>query len=204
MQLYTRTGDDGTTSLAGGQRVPKNHPRVCAYGDIDELMSMLGLIGAWLTPADSHGDLELSAEIRTAQSRLFTFGAYLAAPGGNKSPNLPISEPRAEWVRDVEQSIDLLQKAFPNPRCFVLPGGTVSAAHCHLARTVCRRAERSLETLFSSEPDSKTTIMALLAEYLNRLSDLLFAMAIAVNRLRGIDETAWDRSGTAEHEISEG
>lgn len=165
-KVYTRTGDRGETSLVGGRRVRKDSPRVEAYGDVDELNSLLGLTRAHL--ADSPAN-RLLAEI---QNELFTVGADLASP-------LEIAAPRItpDHIARLEKAIDEWNRTLPPLREFILPGGTVPGALLHLARAVARRAERRVVRLIAEEPTNEYVLV-----YLNRLSDLLFVLARAVNR----------------------
>lgn len=193
MKLYTGTGDHGTTGLGGGERVSKNHPRVCAYGDLDELMAVLGLVAASMSQSDTDTSFftGFSVEISEIQARLFTFGSWLASSPRNNPGKSNGLLPQASWATDLENAVDRLLSANPSPGFFVIPGGSVTASYCHVARTVCRRTERSLEHLFETETDSRCAPVALLAVYLNRLADYLFALAIAVNSLMGINERVW-------------
>ena len=175
MKLYTKAGDDGLTGLFGGERVPKDHPRVVAYGQIDELNASLGVVVC-------HVESMLVARLRSIQSDLFTIGAELATPKPDERT------PRVGDVRiaELERWIDEASDAAPPLRTFVLPGGTIAAAHFHLARTVCRRAERSCVTLSRNE-----TVRPIIIIYLNRLGDLLFAMARAANASAGVADIPW-------------
>lgn len=194
MKLYTRTGDDGTTGLFGGGRVSKDHPRVEAYGTVDELNAALGLAAACV--ADLHRsrtsttDMVILASLLLSifselQSRLFDIGADLATPEGSKQEAkiLRISE---EHVAEAERWIDEIDGGNAPMKSFVLPGGSELAARLHLARTVCRRAERLMIHLSHSEPVSAGAIV-----YINRVSDLLFAMARRVNKELGAPDVPW-------------
>jgi cob(I)alamin adenosyltransferase len=174
-KIYTRTGDDGTTGLANGERVDKADPRVVAFGDVDETNSALGLLLAEpdLPPA-------VSASLTRIQHELFEIGAELSLPG--------YCAITADHVTQLESDLDSLNDELPPLKEFILPGGTRAAATCHLARTICRRAERSAWTL--------SKIAALnpeLLRYLNRLSDLLFVTARRLARMHGGKETLWRR-----------
>jgi cob(I)alamin adenosyltransferase len=179
MKIYTRGGDTGDTSLFGGERVRKNSLRVAAYGDVDELNSVLGLARAALTYDD------LKAKLQTIQSSLFDLGGELATPGARAKAK---AGPRVgdKDVLELEQWIDQLETELEPLRNFILPGGAPAAALLHLGRTVCRRAERGVLTLGEAEP-----VDSLLIRYLNRLSDFLFVLARAVNRRAGVDEPQW-------------
>ncbi|HEX7236643.1 MAG TPA: cob(I)yrinic acid a,c-diamide adenosyltransferase [Gammaproteobacteria bacterium] len=174
-RIYTRTGDDGTTGLANGERVDKTDPRVGAFGDVDETNSALGLLLAEpaLPPA-------VSASLTRIQHELFEIGAELSLPGYRQIT--------AEHVARLEQELDALNEELPPLKEFVLPGGTRAAALCHLARTICRRAERSAWGAAKLAP-----LNPMLARYLNRLSDLLFVMARWLARRDGGQEVLWRR-----------
>ena len=161
-RVYTRTGDEGTTGLVGGQRISKSARRVCAYGDLDELNSWLGLIRT-IVPAE-----EIGPSLAQIQNDLFDIGAELATPS-DRIASVQIEEGA---VKRLEDWIDAENKGLPELRSFILPGGTTANAYFHLARAVCRRAEREICSLNEVEP-----VRALLMEYVNRLSDLLFVLA---------------------------
>jgi cob(I)alamin adenosyltransferase len=184
-RIYTRTGDRGETGLFGGQRVRKDHARVEAYGDVDELNSVLGLAIAAL---EREGGEETAAELRAVQSDLFTVGANLATPapedGGRESAHVPALAPGR--VEELERWIDRAEEALEPLKVFVLPGGTAAAAHLHLARTVCRRAERRVVTLASVAHVGGEWIT-----FLNRLSDLLFTLARLANARAGVTDVPW-------------
>jgi cob(I)alamin adenosyltransferase len=179
-KLYTRKGDEGYTSLGGGQRVSKDSLRVSAYGTVDELNSALGV-------ALAHGLCErLSRELPAIQNELFHLGSDLCFLEEDKTQHaLPHIE--ARHVEKLEALIDELNEAVGPLENFILPGGAVGAAHLHLARTICRRAERDVAALHHKEP-----IGAHAAQYLNRLSDALFVMARYENKARGVAEPLWD------------
>ena len=179
-KIYTRTGDAGDTALGGGQRVPKDDARIAAYGTVDELSSALGV-------ALAHGlDERLARELLRVQNELFHLGADLCVREEDKARRPgPKIEPR--HVEALERAIDELNETLPPLANFVLPGGSAGAAHLHVARTVCRRAERLLVTLMRAEAVGEHTL-----PYLNRLSDALFVMARWENRQRGVDDVLWD------------
>jgi len=177
-KIVTRTGDDGTTGLGDGTRTPKDSPRVRAMGDLDELNSVLGLVLAEDVPAD------LRAPLAAVQNDLFDLGGEICIPG-----RTAIGE--AHLAR-VEADVARLNEPLPPLREFVLPGGSRAAAAAHLARTVARRAERSLVELHHHEPVSPASLM-----YLNRLSDLLFVVARSLNRAAGVPEPAWRPGASA-------
>lgn len=177
--LYTRTGDAGTTSLVDGSRTSKDHPRVEAYGDIDELSSVMGLVGSLKECPD-----EVRGQIREIQNELFNIGSYLATPVSNGS------EKRLEGIDNaitrLEGWIDTLDEQTPKIRQFILPGGCEGAVRCHVSRTVCRRAERKVITL-----SRDSYVDPQLLAYLNRLSDYLFIAARFLNFLSGEKEIVW-------------
>jgi cob(I)alamin adenosyltransferase len=178
VKLYTRTGDGGETSYFDGTRVRKDDPRLDAYGEIDEL-------NAWLGFVRTHGlDGRFDEALSRIQRDLFAFGAQLADPADKLSPRVVKAVISDEDVRRVEALIDDVDSQVPPLRRFVLPGGTPAGAALHVARTVCRRAERRLVAL-------ATPVDPVLLRYINRLSDLLFALARAVNHRQGIPETEW-------------
>ena len=179
-KIYTRTGDAGETALGAGGRLPKDHVRVEAYGTVDELSSVLGVARAvGLAP-------RLDDELARVQNELFHLGADLCVREEDKAKR---PGPRIEerHVEALERTIDELNADLPPLANFVLPGGSESAAHLHVARTVCRRAERLLVTLMRDEPVGAQTL-----PYLNRLSDALFVMARWENRARGVPDVLWD------------
>lgn len=182
MKIYTRTGDAGDTGLFGGVRVPKHHPRVAAYGTVDELNAVLGR-----TLCDV-ADPWISARLTLIQVDLFAIGAELATPSpeaGKKRPKTP-GVP-AFRIQEMEDWIDQASASLPPLRHFVLPGGAVGAAALHVARAVCRRAERGVTMLAEIEPVPDEVVV-----YLNRLSDLLFALARLENANAGVEDVKWD------------
>jgi cob(I)alamin adenosyltransferase len=185
LRIYTRTGDAGETGLFGGRRVGKDDARVEAYGEVDELNSVLGVAIAAL---EGEGGAEDAEGLRLVQSDLFTVGANLATPapedGGRASAHIP---PMGEGrVESMERWIDRAEEALEPLRAFVLPGGSAAAAHLHLARTVCRRAERRVVALARVERVGPEWVA-----YLNRLSDLLFTLARSANARAGIADVPW-------------
>ena len=185
MRIYTRTGDRGETGLFGGQRVRKDNVRVDAYGDVDELNSVLGVA---IVEMERGGLAAEAGALRRVQSDLFTIGANLATPsvedGGRESPHVsPLAEGRPA---ELEAMIDRAEAELPPLKSFVLPGGTAAAAALHVARTVCRRAERRVVTL-AHEAHLDTGWMV----YLNRLSDLLFTLARLANARAGVEDVPW-------------
>ncbi len=182
MKLYTRTGDAGTTGLFGGDRVPKGHQRLVAYGTLDELNSVLGVLALHLDPAlAAHGPLGY------IQRDLFALGAVLAAPA-SRAGQVRQRLTHPTWpIQDMEADIDRLAAATPPMTSFVLPGGCPGAAYGHWARTVCRRAEREVVTLGAAEAVPPEVIV-----YLNRLSDWLFALSRAANARAGVQDVRWE------------
>lgn len=182
MKIYTRTGDAGTTALMGGERVSKNHTRIEAYGTVDEANSCIGLVRAYLS--DQPGAVQMEVMLNQVQHELFVLGADLAtAPEAR--PLVPrISQTEVAWL---EQQIDALEAELPALKNFILPGGTLAAAALHLARTVCRRAERLTVELSRREPLNEQALI-----YLNRLSDFLFVAARWVNQQAGVAEAVWN------------
>jgi cob(I)alamin adenosyltransferase len=174
-KIYTRTGDDGTTGLSDGTRVGKDSARVRAMGSIDETNSIIGMMLAEISGSDSVATVYVRI-----QHDLFDLGGELSIPGATL-----VTAPRVEWL---EERTDELNEDLPPLKNFVLPGGNRAAAVCHLARTVCRRAERDLVTLGVNE---KVNTPAL--QYLNRLSDLLFVTARVLARRDGGQEVLWQQ-----------
>jgi len=189
LKIYTKTGDDGTTGLFAGPRVPKNHPRIAAYGAVDELNAALGvaiasLLGSSDLPQSPETTIDLLTQI---QQDLFSVGAELATPDPDKHGMRLLN---AERVETLESAVDALDSQLPPLSAFILPGGSASAANLHLARTICRRAERDILTLADAEPggDFRTATI-----YLNRLSDLLFVLARYENDRIGSEEVQWHK-----------
>jgi cob(I)alamin adenosyltransferase len=179
VRIYTRTGDGGESALFGGGRVRKDDPRLAAYGTLDELNALLG----WFRSRNTEADLDDAA--RGAQEMLFALGAHLATPADARArAALPALAPRD--VEALESVIDRLEHELPPLAAFLLPGGTENAALLHLARTVCRRAERAVVAVHAAHG-----IDPVILPYLNRLSDLLFVMARAANRRAGRTESTW-------------
>jgi cob(I)alamin adenosyltransferase len=179
MRLYTKTGDDGTTGLFGGARVNKDSDRVDAYGTVDELNAVLGVARAAALPG------ELDALLSRVQSELFALGAEIACTPG-KEARLASRPIGAEHIAGLERAIDETDAALPALQNFVLPAGSAGAAALHHARTVCRRAERLVLRAGRADP-----VRSELVVYLNRLSDLLFALARRANQLAGLPDVPW-------------
>ncbi|MBB5016508.1 cob(I)yrinic acid a,c-diamide adenosyltransferase [Rehaibacterium terrae] len=171
-KIYTRTGDDGTTGLGDGSRVAKDSLRVAAYGTVDEANSAIGLVLACDLPEN------IRTLLTAVQHQLFDLGGELCIPG-----HAAIHD---EDVARLEQHLDALNADLPPLRDFILPGGGMAAAHCHLARTICRRAERETVALSRAEPVRPEAV-----RYLNRLSDLLFVIARVLARHSGHGEVLW-------------
>ena len=183
MKIYTRTGDRGETGLFGGGRVPKGHIRVEAYGIVDELNAVLGMCVA------RTDDEEISSRVSLIQQDLFILGASLATPGSESGDARPSVPPLPQdRIGRMEGWIDAATEECPDLGGFILPGGTESAAVLHLARTVCRRAERAVERLGREEPIDATVL-----QFLNRLSDLFFAFSRLANHRAGVPDVLWDK-----------
>ena len=178
MKIYTKTGDKGDTSLLGGKRVAKSSLRIEAYGTVDELNSHLGFARALVLPK------EIDEELLRLQSELFVLGADLATPLSETISHITrIDETK---ITRLETVIDRLDEQMPPLKNFILPSGIQAAAQLHIARTVCRRAERAVDALGRKEPLGASPLM-----YLNRLADLLFVLARYANHLAGVEETPW-------------
>ena len=176
-RIYTKTGDKGYTGLFGGERVLKSSPRIEAYGTIDELNSWLGLINSFKDKSIPESLL------RNVQGNLFTIGSLLASTG-KRNVKLPSLD--ASSIKGLEEAIDRMEEKLPALTSFILPGGNVMAGYCHLARTVCRRAERRIVALEGEEG------LELIIQYINRLSDFLFVLARALVHEAGDEEIPWN------------
>lgn len=181
MKIYTRRGDRGETDLVGAGRVPKDHPRVAAYGAVDELNAAIGVAAA----ATGHEDLR--ALLQGVQRDLFSLGSYLATPEERHRTKTGIAPPDERAVAALEAKIDAFEGELAPLTRFVLPGGTPAAAAFHVARTTCRRAERRVVSL-----DRGETLAPAAVRYLNRLSDLLFVLARLENRRAGVPDVEWE------------
>jgi cob(I)alamin adenosyltransferase len=182
MKIYTRTGDQGKTSLVGGQRVSKTCARLESYGTIDELCSQIGLLVTYCT---TEHDRQFLTDI---QYQLFVVGGYLATDNSQhevRQGNI-VTE---EMVTSLEQEIDAINATLPPFRCFILPGGCRAAAVCHVCRTVCRRAERRILALCEEGAEVDSNVIA----YVNRLSDYLFTLARKLNADENHPEIIWQR-----------
>ncbi|MBL6447203.1 cob(I)yrinic acid a,c-diamide adenosyltransferase [Fulvivirga sp. 29W222] len=178
MKVYTKTGDKGTTALFGGARVSKSHERIDAYGTIDELNSYIGLV------RDQEVNAVRKDVLVEVQDRLFTVGSILATEPGNakvKVPKLQYAD-----IEFLENEIDKMEDELPPMKSFVLPGGHASVSFCHVARCVCRRAERLVVALNDHE-----TVDATVIQYLNRLSDYLFVLSRKMSKELNAEETPW-------------
>lgn len=180
-RVYTKTGDQGETGLVGGRRVSKDSPRVCAYGELDELNSFLGLVR---TASDELGDTEISEMIAIIQNEIFDIGSVLATSPEDSWEGMP--KITNEQIERIEGYIDSITTKIPELKSFVLPGGTFLNAYLHIARAVCRRVERQVVALSKKEPVSNEIIV-----YLNRLNDLLFTLARYDVIKKGKPEYLW-------------
>ena len=178
MKIYTKTGDQGTTGLFGGARVPKHHIRIESYGTVDELNSYIGLI--------RHRDIDkhYADVLGEVQDRLFTIGSILASDPSKS--NLKVPDLHLSDIEFLEKEIDAMNEVLPEMRFFVLPGGNDTVAFCHVARCVCRRAERLAVLLNEKEPIEPLVII-----YLNRLSDHLFVLGRKLSQDTGAAEVPW-------------
>ncbi len=179
-KIYTKTGDKGGTSLIGGVRVPKSHIRIESYGTVDELNSYLGMVN------DMCNNQAIDAQVREIQDRLFTIGSALATnPDKEVKMKLPdLHDTDITWL---EQQIDKMNEVLPEMRAFILPGGNLAASTCHVARCVCRRAERICVAM----QEQQEYIPQLIIAYLNRLSDYLFVLARYIGHLANAPEIEW-------------
>jgi cob(I)alamin adenosyltransferase len=180
LKIYTRTGDRGETSLFDGRRVSKDDLRVAAYGEVDELNAFLGRAAAEVSRA------EVQELLREIQSDLFAVGGQLANPLQRSPKKVEKSALDAGRIERLERAIDLLEEALPPLKRFILPGGSPGGALLHVARAICRRAERTVVSLDRQEP-----VNPLILSYLNRLSDYLFVAARAENERAGAREVEW-------------
>lgn len=178
MKIYTKTGDKGQTSLIGGTRVSKSHDRINAYGTVDELNSYIGLL------RDQEVNFARKDFLKEIQDRLFTIGATLASDPQKTSKKIP--DLIDSDVTLLEQAMDQMDQQLPEMRSFILPGGHQSVSFCHLARTVCRRAERLVIALAEKEP-----VEELVVTYLNRLSDYLFVLSRIMSKELNAEEIPW-------------
>jgi cob(I)alamin adenosyltransferase len=178
MKIYTLTGDDGTTSLSGGRRVPKHSERVDAYGSVDELIAWVGLLR-------DHKENQKRRELLVyVQDQLMRCAAALSNDSLN--PNSKIILPEADCISVLEKNIDLMEESLPPLKNFILPGGNILVSYCHIARCVCRRAERAISTLNKTEESPE-----IVNKFLNRLSDFLFVLSRKIALDLDIEEIKW-------------
>jgi cob(I)alamin adenosyltransferase len=177
MKIYTRTGDEGTAALVGGSRVAKFHRRLAAFGSVDELNAQFGVCRAAAPPP------EIDAVVERLQHEMFALGAELASPDPTAAGTELLA---ADDVERIEREIDRFEETLPPLREFILPGGTPAAAALHVARAICRRAERDVVALAE-----EAKLRPLLLAYLNRVGDLLFVLARAANRAAGTPDLPW-------------
>ncbi|WP_224489445.1 cob(I)yrinic acid a,c-diamide adenosyltransferase [Robertkochia flava] len=185
MKIYTKTGDLGTTALYGGDRVPKHHIRIESYGTVDELNAWIGML------RDQEIDPEIRDTLVEVQHKLFTIGAIMATPPEKEKlksgkDRLNIERIGEQDIIFLEKAIDRMEEDLPMMTHFILPGGHPIVSYCHLARTVCRRAERRATHLYENEPFEKVVI-----RYLNRLSDYLFVLARKLTKDHNAEEVPW-------------
>ncbi len=180
MKIYTKTGDGGETSLFGGDRVQKSAQRLKAYGTIDELNSFIGI------SVIESADKRVKEILQKIQNQLFSIGADLAAPENEKTKKLNIYRIDESFFEFAEESIDNFENKLEELKSFILPGGSKSAAHLHICRSVCRRAEREIVELNRVEKVNENIII-----YINRLSDLFFVLARYENKIAGIPDIEW-------------
>lgn len=177
-KIYTKTGDKGETSLFGGKRLPKNHIRIEAYGTVDELNSYIGLV------RDNLSDKKIQDLLKEIQDRLFAIGSSLAS---DPDKNMITPDIKEEDITILENAMDEMDKELPALKNFILPGGHTVVSFCHIARCVCRRAERNTVALHSNEP-----VEVLVIQYLNRLSDYLFVLGRKIALDLGAEEVVWN------------
>lgn len=179
-KIYTKTGDKGSTSLIGGVRVPKNHIRIEAYGTVDELNSYIGMVN------DLCNNTDISGSLREIQDRLFTIGSVLAT-NPEKEVKMKLPDVHDSDVTWLESEIDKMNEVLPEMRSFLLPGGNLASSTCHVARCVCRRAERICVGMM----EHKEEVPELVIQYLNRLSDYLFVLSRYISHLSNAPEIPW-------------
>lgn len=183
MKIYTRTGDKGETGLLGGSRVPKNDPRIEAYGTIDELNSHLGMLRDLATPHHT-------ALITVIQSTLFAIGSRLASNSTEEADKFQVPQVTDSDVSELEKAMDMMDADLEPMRNFILPGGHPAISQAHICRTVCRRAERRIVEL-----SAQTALSEQMIRYVNRLSDLLFVIARHLGRSHGVKDIPWKPRG---------
>ena len=177
-KIYTRTGDKGETGLFGGRRLPKNHLRIEAYGTVDELNAFIGLV------SDHIEDDPLDAELKSIQDLLFVIGSNLAS---DPDKEMAVPDLKEADIELLEAAIDQMEQSLPTLKHFILPGGHVAVSHAHVARCVCRRAERLVVALATEE-----LVLDIIIRYLNRLSDYLFVVARKIGHDLGVPERKWE------------
>ena len=180
IKIYTKTGDLGKTSLIGGTKVPKSHIRIDTYGTVDELNSWIGVVSDY-TP-----DEQIKAILKEIQDRLFTVGSSLACDP-EKEPLMKIPDLKESDIEFLEKQMDAMNEELPAMKFFVLPGGHLAISQCHVARCVCRRAERCCVNM----QEQDIFVEPLVIKYLNRLSDYLFVLSRYLGHQMGIDEIPW-------------
>lgn len=180
LKIYTKTGDLGKTSLIGGTKVPKSHIRIDTYGTVDELNSYIGLVGDYVDDDSSR------ATLKEIQDRLFTIGSSLACDP-DREPLMKIPDLKEADITFLEREIDGMNKALPVMKSFILPGGHVAVSTAHIARCVCRRAERCCVNI----KEQDLFVEPLVIKYLNRLSDYLFVLSRYISHLNGVTEVKW-------------
>lgn len=184
MKIYTRTGDKGKTSLVSGNKVDKFHTRVCAYGTVDELSAVLGVTRSHILAEGNPSISPISESLALIQNRLFTLGSLLASDEDTSA----LPQVDKNWTLELEKNIDEMTEKIPKQTEFILPGGAISSSYTHLARTVCRRAERDISKLVHDEKvDEKILI------YVNRLSDYFQVLARYINHTLGIKDVTWKK-----------
>lgn len=183
-KIYTKTGDNGKTSLIGGTKVPKSDIRIDSYGTVDELNSYIGLVSDYLTEEHT------KTMLKEVQDRLFTIGSSLACDP-DKEPLMKIPDLHEEDIKLLENEIDKMNEVLPEMKNFILPGGHVAVSTAHVARCVCRRAER----LCVSMKEHNSFVEPLVIKYLNRLSDYLFVLARYIGHILHVQEIAWKARG---------
>lgn len=177
-KIYTKTGDAGQTSLFGGRRLHKHHLRIESYGTVDELNAYVGLL------RDNVENEEFRTILKAIQDRLFTIGANLAS---DPEQDLPAPDLKSEDIQLLENEMDRMDESLPALKNFILPGGHTTVSFCHIARTVCRRAERLIVALAQEEPVAEVVL-----KYMNRLSDYLFILARKLSQDLGVEEIVWN------------
>lgn len=193
-KIYTRTGDNGTTSIIGGQRISKDSARLEAYGTMDELSSHLGLLAAY---TDDKG---IKDDITHIQCNIFNISTFFATDV-SFAPIYPSARIDATEVVELEGKIDVMNEKLPKLKSFVLPGGTVAAAQCHVCRTVCRRAERRIIAFYAEafhdnddKEDEALVLAGVMLRYVNRLSDYLFVLSRNLNIIESVEEKIWQNT----------